>query len=73
MCIFRAAYCDGFLDGLLDLHAFAGNGLVQFPLEGQEVHVGLGLRNQVSDLSRRKNKYCYFQGSWADLLHEERH
>lgn len=41
---------DGFLDGLLNFHALACNGLVQFPLEGQEVHVGLGLRDQISDL-----------------------
>ena len=58
--MFRAAYCDGFLDGLLDLHAFAGDGLVQLPLEGQEVHVGLRLRNQVSDLSIG-NTNCSFR------------
>lgn len=43
-------YRDGLLDGLLDLHALASDGLVQLPLERQEVHVGLRLGNQVPDL-----------------------
>lgn len=43
-------YHNGFLDGLLNLHALSGNGLIQFPLKGQEVHVGLRLWDQVSDL-----------------------
>ena len=43
-------YRDGLLDGLLDLHALAGDGLIQLSLEGQQVHVSLGLWDQVSDL-----------------------
>lgn len=34
---------NGLLNGLLYLHALAGNGLIQFSLKSQEVHVGLGL------------------------------
>lgn len=43
-------YHNGFLDGLLNLHAFSWNGLIQFPLKGQQIHVGLRLGDQVSDL-----------------------
>lgn len=50
-------YHNGLLDGLLYLHAFAGDGLIQFPLKGQEVHVSLGLRDQVSDLKSQQPKW----------------
>lgn len=50
-------YRDGLLDGLLDLHALAGDSLIQLPLKGQEVHVGLGLWNQVSDLERQQGDF----------------
>lgn len=44
-------YHNGLLDGLLNLHALSSDGLIQFPLKCQEIHVGLGLRHQVSDLA----------------------
>ena len=47
-------YHDGLLDGFLDLHTLSSDGLVQFPLKGQEIHVGLGLWDQVSDLKSRQ-------------------
>lgn len=50
-------YRNGLLDGLLDLHALAGNGLIQFPLKGQEIHVGLGLWDQVSDLKSQQQDF----------------
>lgn len=43
-------YHNGFLDGFLNLHAFSRDGLIQFPLKGQQVHVGLRLGDQVSNL-----------------------
>lgn len=43
-------YHDGLLDGLLDLHPLPCDGLIQLPFKGQQVHVGLGLWDQVSDL-----------------------
>lgn len=43
-------YHDRLLDGLLNLHSLPCDGLVQLPLKGQQIHVGLGLRDQVSDL-----------------------
>lgn len=43
-------YHNGLLDGFLNLHTLPGDGLIQFPLKGQEIHVGLGLWDQVSDL-----------------------
>lgn len=46
------SYHNGLLDGFLNLHTLAGDGLIQFPLKGQEIHVGLGLWDQVSDLKR---------------------
>lgn len=47
-------YHNWLLDGLLYLHALTGDGLIQFPLKSQEVHVGLGLRDQVSDLKSQQ-------------------
>lgn len=46
----QSQYHDGLLDGLLNLHPLACDGLVQLPLKGQQIHVGLGLRDQVSNL-----------------------
>lgn len=43
-------YHNGLLDGLLNLHALASDGLIQFPFKSQEVHVSLGLGDEVSDL-----------------------
>lgn len=47
-------YHNGLLDGFLNLHTLSGDGLIQFPLKGQEIHVGLGLRDQVSDLKSQQ-------------------
>lgn len=47
---FGQRYHDGLLDGLLNLHPFPCDRLVQLPLKGQQIHVGLGLRDKVSDL-----------------------
>lgn len=38
------------LQRFLDVHAFAHDGLVQFALKRQQVHVGLRLRDQLTDL-----------------------
>lgn len=43
-------YHNGFLDGFLNLHAFSWDGLIQFPLKSQQIHVGLRLGDQVSNL-----------------------
>lgn len=43
-------YHDGLLDGLLNLHPFSCDSLVQLPLKGQQIHVGLGLWDKISDL-----------------------
>lgn len=56
MCAIMKRYHNGLLDGFLNLHALPGNGLIQFPLKGQEVHVGLGLWDQVSDLKSQQLK-----------------
>ena len=50
----QETYHDRFLDGLLNLHALSGDGLIQLPFKGQEVHVGLGLWDQVPDLKNRR-------------------
>lgn len=47
----KRRYHDGLLDGLLNLHAFSSDGLIQLPLKGQKIHVGLRLWDQVSDLN----------------------
>lgn len=47
------AYLHGSLQRLLNVHALPHNGLVQLALKGQEVHVGLRLRNQLPDLRRK--------------------
>lgn len=46
----QARYLHRPLQGLLDVHTLAHDGLVQFALKRQEVHVGLGLRDQLADL-----------------------
>lgn len=38
------------LQGFLDVHTLSHDGLVQLALEGQQVHVGLRLRDQLADL-----------------------
>lgn len=43
-------YHNWLLDGFLDLHTLSCDGLIQLPLEGQEIHVGLGLWDQITDL-----------------------
>lgn len=48
-------YHNGLLDGFLDLHTLSGDGLIQFPFKGQEIHVGLGLWDQVSDLKSQQH------------------
>merc|ERR1719204_121099 len=39
----------GTLESLLDVQPFPHDGRIQFALEGQQVHVGLGLGNQLPD------------------------
>lgn len=50
----RFHYLHGSLQGLLDVHALAHDGLIQFALESQQIHVGLGLRDQLTDLLGKK-------------------
>ena len=45
-----SSYLHGSLQRLLDVHPLPHDGLVQLPLEGQQVHVGLRLRDQLTDL-----------------------
>ncbi len=47
-------YHNGLLDGFLYLHTLSGDGLIQLPLKGQEIHVGLGLWDQVPDLKSQE-------------------
>lgn len=47
-------YHNGLLDGFLNLHTLSSDGLIQFSLKGQEIHVGLGLWDQVSDLKSQQ-------------------
>lgn len=37
------AYLDGSFESLLDVQPLAHDGLIELPLKGQQVHVGLGL------------------------------
>lgn len=46
----KKKYHNGLLDCLLNLHTLSSDGLIQFSLKGQEVHVSLRLGDQVSDL-----------------------
>lgn len=43
------------LQCFLDVHALAHDGLVQFALKRQQIHVGLRLRDQLADLLREDN------------------
>lgn len=52
MCMFSCPYLHWSLQCFLDVHTFAHDGLVQFALEGQQIHVGLRLRDQLTDLLR---------------------
>lgn len=52
-CTAGSHYLHRPLQGLLDVHTLAHDGLVQFALKRQEVHVGLGLRDQLADLRQR--------------------
>ena len=45
-----SSYLHGSLQCLLDVHPLPHDGLVQLPLEGQQVHVGLRLWDQLTDL-----------------------
>lgn len=53
----QSLYLHRPLQGLLDVHALAHDGLVQFALKSQEVHVGLGLRDQLADLWHKCCRY----------------
>ncbi|TNN41633.1 hypothetical protein EYF80_048207 [Liparis tanakae] len=41
------------LKGFLDVHTFAHDGLVELTLKRQQIHVGLRLRDQLTDLGIR--------------------
>lgn len=47
-----STYRQRLLDGLLDLHALPGDGLVQLPLKSQEIHVCLRLWDELPDLAK---------------------
>lgn len=46
------SYLHWSLQCLLDVHTFAHYGLVQFALKRQQIHVGLRLWDQLTDLLR---------------------
>lgn len=51
-------YLDGSLESFLNIKSFAHYGLIQLPLERQQVHICLRLGNKLSDLkeSHRQNQ-----------------
>lgn len=65
----HVAYLDGSLESLLDVQPLAHDGLIKFPLEGKQVHVGLRLWHQLSDLQVHKRQKNTGQVRWKPLVH----
>lgn len=70
-CSILKRYHNGLLDGFLNLHTLSGNGLIQFSFKGQEIHVGLGLWDQVSDLTAR-HQYSGLESNWIQLEYKSK-